>query len=112
MNTQTKDWPTALANWLQKNSKTAPERLQRLREDFVRRFPIEYLKDIDLNHYAVGKPDSFCYWLEFKTKELGSISGGSAAPIEDIVKCMHIRYYSLCHFLHKSILLKRRNAPL
>ena len=32
-----------------------------------------------LDEYAVGKPDSFCYWLEFKTKELGSIRGGSAA---------------------------------
>ncbi len=79
MTTQIKDWQAALASWLQKNSKTAPEYLQQLREDFVQRFPIEYLKDIDLNHYAVGKPDSFCYWLEFKTKELGSISGGSAA---------------------------------
>jgi hypothetical protein len=35
--------------------------------------------EMTLDQYAIGKPDSFCYWLEFKTKELGSISGGSAA---------------------------------
>ncbi|GHO91703.1 hypothetical protein KSF_017510 [Reticulibacter mediterranei] len=32
-----------------------------------------------LDQYAIGKPDSFCYWLEFKTNELGGIRGGNAA---------------------------------
>ncbi|HEX3641598.1 MAG TPA: hypothetical protein VHV10_09930, partial [Ktedonobacteraceae bacterium] len=56
-----------------------PDHLRQLREDFVQHFPPEGLKEMTLDQYAIGKPDSFCYWLEFKTKELGSISGGSAA---------------------------------
>lgn len=79
MITQAKDWQTALQTWLQTHPKTIPDHLRQLREDFVQHFPIENLEDMTLDQYAVGKPDSFCYWLEFKTKELGSISGGSAA---------------------------------
>lgn len=79
MASQAKNWQTSLQNWLQEHSKTTPDHLQLLREEFVLHFPLQYLKDITLDRYAVGKPDSFCYWLEFKTKELGSISGGSAA---------------------------------
>jgi hypothetical protein len=79
MDTQTHGWQLVLSTWLQEHPKTIPEHLRQLREDFVLHFPIEDLKDLDLEHYVVGKPDSFCYWLEFKTKELGSISGGSAA---------------------------------
>jgi hypothetical protein len=79
MVTQTKDWQASLQTWLQIHPKTIPDHLRQLREAFVQRFPIESLEDMMLDQYAVGKPDSFCYWLEFKTKELGSISGGSAA---------------------------------
>ena len=79
MDTQTKDWQASLQIWSKKHAKTIPDHLQQLREDFVQHFPIESLKDITLEQYAVGKSDSFCYWLEFKTKELGDIRGGSAA---------------------------------
>ncbi|GER89806.1 hypothetical protein KDW_39680 [Dictyobacter vulcani] len=65
--------------WLQQHPKTIPPQLQMLREDFVQRFPSESLKNITLDQYVMGKPDSFCYWLEFKTKALGSISGGTSA---------------------------------
>ena len=79
MDTQTKDWQVALQIWLEQHPKIIPDHLRRLREDFVRKFPIKGLEDMTLDQYAVGKPDSFCYWLEFKTKELGDIRGGSAA---------------------------------
>ena len=79
MDTQTKDWQAALQVWLQLNPKTIPDYLRQLREDFVQHFPIESLKDMTLDQYAVGKPDSFCYWLEFQTMRLGEIRGGSAA---------------------------------
>ncbi len=79
MDTQAKSWQTALQSWLQEHPRTIPDHLRQLREEFVLHFPIASLKNIDLEHYAVGKPDSFCYWLEVKTKALGSISGGSAA---------------------------------
>ena len=76
---QLKDWKVALEKWRQEHPKVMPADLQQLREDFVQRFPKEQLSSTTLDQYAVGKPDSFCYWLEFKTRELGSISGGSAA---------------------------------
>ncbi len=79
MENQTNNWQTALQNWLQQNPKTMPDNLRQLRTEFVEHFPIESLKDMTLDQYAIGKPDSFCYWLEFKTDMLGSIKGGSSA---------------------------------
>lgn len=72
------DWRAALDEWLKENSKTIPDELRRVRDDFVRHFPPDLLSELTLDQYAVGKPDSFCYWLEFKTRDLGSISGGSS----------------------------------
>ncbi len=79
MNDRTKDWQHALEKWVQSNPKVMPDDLRQLRKVFIQRFPLESLGKMPLDEYAVGKPDSFCYWLEFKTKELGSIKGGSAA---------------------------------
>jgi 5-methylcytosine-specific restriction enzyme B len=79
MSIQAPNWQTELQTWLQQHPKTIPNHLRQLREEFVLRFPIETLKNMTLEQYAVGKPDSFCYWLEFKTRELGSIGGGSSA---------------------------------
>jgi 5-methylcytosine-specific restriction protein B len=44
----------------------------------VQRFPPERLATLTLDDYAIGRPDSFCYWIEFKTRDLGSVSGGSS----------------------------------
>lgn len=74
------DWRTALQEWLKAHPKTAAPELWKLREEFVRRFPIERLGKLTLKEFAVGfgsENESFCYWLEFKTKNLGSISGGN-----------------------------------
>jgi 5-methylcytosine-specific restriction protein B len=81
MDNQIKDWRIELQNWLQNNPKTMPDDLRQLREEFVQRFPIERLADLTLEEYAIGKgnSDSFCYWLEVKTRELGSIKGGNVS---------------------------------
>jgi predicted RNA-binding protein with PUA-like domain len=76
------DWRTKLRDWLTRNSKTMPEDLRKLREEFVQRFPKERLGEMTLERYALGRDDSedsFCYWLEFKTRGLGSIQGGSVS---------------------------------
>src|SRR5258708_337300 len=78
MQTQTKDWRLTLQTWLQHHPKTMPDHLRQLRENFVQHFPPEDLKEMTLDQYAIGKPDSFCYWLEFKTKELVQPSGNTA----------------------------------
>ncbi len=48
-------------------------------EEFLERFPIEKLKDMTLEQYTnLNRSDSFCYWLEFKTKILGSVGGNNS----------------------------------
>lgn len=50
-----------------------------LNEKFLKEFPIEYLKEMPLEKYTnLKRDDSFCYWLEFKTKKLASIKGGAS----------------------------------
>jgi DNA polymerase III delta prime subunit len=78
MNMQIKNWRSDLAIWLKTNPKTIPAKHLQLREEFIQRFPLDNLEHLTLEQYAGGKPDGFCYWLEFKTAELGSIAGGSS----------------------------------
>lgn len=51
-----------------------------LYRQFQEAFPIEYLKEMPLEKYTNLKnkdgDDSFCYWVETKTRYLGSIKGG------------------------------------
>lgn len=76
---QQKDWRKELVAWLQQHPRTMPDDLRQLRADFLQRFPSETLHEMTLEQYAGGKPDGFCYWLETKTRKLGSIHGGSSA---------------------------------
>lgn len=51
----------------------------KLLDDFREKWPLENLKDMTLDDYTnLNASDSFCFWLESKTSELGSIWGGSA----------------------------------
>ena len=50
-----------------------------LHKQFLQQFPIERLETMTLEEYTnLNKEDSFCYWLEVKTQELGSIWGGTS----------------------------------
>lgn len=50
-----------------------------LYNSFLQQFPIESLGNMTLEEYTnLNMKDSFCYWLEVKTDELGSIWGYSA----------------------------------
>ena len=52
---------------------------RQLYNDFLKVFPMESLKDMTLEQYTdLKKDNSFCYWIEAKTSELGSIWGGSS----------------------------------
>lgn len=76
------DWRTSLQDWLKNNPTTIPAEMEKLRQEFVLRFPKEKLDELTLDQYALGKEtskDSFCYWLEFKTDKLGSIRGGTSS---------------------------------
>ena len=76
-----------------------------LHKQFLQQFPIEHLGDMTLEEYTnLDKDNSFCYWLESKTHELGSIWGGSAykfgifkydkTPKQDNSKYSHDDNYS------------------
>lgn len=60
----------------------APEQLNQLHElkrQFLARFPLESLATMPLETYTnLERSNSFCYWLESVTYDLGSIWGGSA----------------------------------
>ncbi|WP_315037693.1 AAA family ATPase [Capnocytophaga sputigena] len=53
--------------------------LYQLRDEFLSTWPLERMKEMAIDEYTnLNKDDSFCYWLEKKTKKLGSIGGGSS----------------------------------
>ena len=59
-----------------------------LYQAFQQEFPLETLKDMPLDKYTnLNKDDSFCYWLESRTYDLGSFWGGSS------YKFLIYRYY-------------------
>lgn len=48
-------------------------------KEFLSQFPLEKLGNMELDEYTnLKRENSFCYWLESKTVELGSIWGGSS----------------------------------
>lgn len=52
---------------------------KKLKEDFLKAFPLEKLNDMTLDQYTnLNRSDSFCYWIESRTYALGSVWGGSA----------------------------------
>lgn len=62
------------------------ESQERSRKDFVEDYPIERIKELTLDEYVCGKKkagdknfQTFCYRLEFKLNELGSMKGGSSS---------------------------------
>ena len=50
-----------------------------LYEEFLHEFPLETLREMPLEKYTnLNRTDSFCYWLESRTYELGSVWGGTS----------------------------------
>ncbi len=55
------------------------EKLYKLKEEFLNEWPIIRLEKMTLEEYTdTNRDNSFCYWLEHKTRTLGSIVGGSS----------------------------------
>src|SRR6266566_3001789 len=50
------------------------------RKQVIERFPLEEWPRMPLERYALGLgvKDTFCWWMEWGTKHLGSIRGGSS----------------------------------
>ena len=55
------------------------EKNDQLRNQFITEFPLENIKEMKLEQYALGfKENNLCWWLEYNTTELGGIKGGTA----------------------------------
>lgn len=54
---------------------------EKLRVEFVQRFPISAWPTMPLEEYSLGQDslDTVSYWLEYKTLDIGSIKGGSSS---------------------------------
>src|SRR5688500_1832487 len=80
----TPTWRERLTEWLGRNPSQMPpgDARRALRDDFVHQFPKDQLCSLSKEQYALGHPDSkdsFCYWLEWETRTLGSVSGGNVS---------------------------------
>lgn len=52
---------------------------QQLLDSFLQRWPIESVRSMNLSEYVgVKNPDTFCQWIETKTRLLGSIKGSTS----------------------------------
>jgi 5-methylcytosine-specific restriction enzyme B len=77
--TETHDWDLAAKEFVY--SPEEERAAGQLRIEFIKKFPREQLQNLSLQNYALGlepRENSLCYWLEFKTRELGKISGTPA----------------------------------
>jgi 5-methylcytosine-specific restriction protein B len=78
---QTQTIADALATWDREQAREQAAEAERLRREFVERFPMDSWANLPLESYALGheiEGGSFCWWVEFKTRPVGSMSGGSA----------------------------------
>ena len=75
------DFTDAIADGLNARSETLRARQKDQRSAFLARFPRDGWSALDLDDYALNTPEyrnSYSYFLEWGTPDLGSISGGSA----------------------------------
>jgi 5-methylcytosine-specific restriction protein B len=71
---------TALESWDRAATDKRVAEATALREEFISTFPMSAWPTMPIDAYALGQgtQDVVSYWLEFKTKMIASMSGGSA----------------------------------
>lgn len=71
----------ALASWKGPAAAKRADEAEKMRAEFVQRFPISAWPTLPLEEYALGQDnlDTVSYWLEYKTLDIGSIKGGSSS---------------------------------
>jgi len=72
----------ALSSWDRDVLKARVSKADALRAEFVGGFPLSDWPGLPLERYALGQTTqggTVCWWLEFKTRHVASMSGGSAS---------------------------------
>ena len=69
-NENIKDYKEFIREYYNKNKERLDDLKKqgdKLREEFIKKFPMDSLKNISIDDYAIGRGDnnSFCYWIEF-----------------------------------------------
>lgn len=54
------------------------EESKKLHEEFLKKFPLEKIKELTLEEYTNLNKTSFCYWVENKLNDLGNIHGATS----------------------------------
>ena len=80
----TKPFAEAVASWDRQVYAGDLAAAEAMRAEVVERFPLADWPTMSLDRYALGTPnsaESFCYAMEFGTRQLGSMSGGSSRKL-------------------------------
>jgi hypothetical protein len=83
-------------------------KLEKLRREFVSKFPLSRIPLLSLDEYVEGKGSktSFCYWVEWKTSELGCIQGSNASKFGVFFDKKVNRYKVTAKFKSESVAIK------
>lgn len=85
---------------------------EKQRADILARFPLHAWPSMKLEQYALGQEnseDTYCRWLEFRSDDLGSMSGGSAMKMVIFKrKSQDGWYYPESHFRSLASAWERR----
>jgi 5-methylcytosine-specific restriction enzyme B len=70
----------SLKSWDRTSATQRAVEAEQLRVQFVERFPITSWPQLAIEDYALGQSthDTVSWWIEYKTRVIGSVSGGSA----------------------------------
>ena len=69
-----------LQTWDRDAARRRAAEAEKLRERFVEQYAIESWPDLELDQYALGQhiEGTVCWWLEYETKPIAGIGGGTA----------------------------------
>ena len=74
----------AIAQFDRSPTNPAAEGYRTQRAEILKRFPRYKWSEMRLDDYALGQPaveNTYCHWLEFKSRKMGGIGGGSARKL-------------------------------
>ena len=74
----------AIAQFDRSSTNRFAEGYRSQRAEILKRFPLDKWPEMRLEDYALGQPevkDTYCHWLEYKSRWVGGIGGGAAKKL-------------------------------